>query len=37
MPETKDLKSRWKDVLVALKYLLKSPSADNSTPKKILD
>ncbi len=37
MPETKDLKSRWKDVLVALKYLFKPSNATNNAPKKILD
>ena len=42
MPETKDFKSRWKDVLIALKHLFKysdtvDTAAVNTAPKKILD
>ncbi len=42
MPKEKDLKSRWKDVLIALKHLFKysdtvDTAAVNATPKKILD
>lgn len=37
MPETKDLKSRWKDVLIALKHLFKYSDAEPAAPKKILD
>lgn len=39
MPETKDFKSRWQDVFIALKHLFKysNSDADNNAPKKILD